>query len=457
MGTTVSFGDEIFSGVQRDNRDRPCRTILYLDHTAKMSGGEIALLNLVSALDKRHYHPVVVLAADGPLAGRLRAADIETYVEPLAPAVLETRKDSIGPKSLLRVGQAWACIGYAFRLARLARRLGADLIHTNSLKSDLYGGLAGRLAGVPVLWHIRDNIDGHYLPPKVAAAFRGLSHIVPKAVVANSESTLRTLRPVRWQFAATAYSGIAASSTSAALDLALIPASEGREMRQQVVHDGYNIQALAPQQALKSQTLEAAPVCPTPEGSSPPPQKPSVVTLVGRIAGWKGQHIFIQAAALVRDKFPQARFQIIGAPLFGEHEYEQSLHRMVRDLGLADRVEFLGFREDVPALLAQADIVVHASTLAEPFGQVVIEGMAAGKPVIATDGGALPEIVLPGETGLLVPMGDAPAMAEAMMTLLSDPVRAAAMGVAGRQRVGERFTISHTARKMERLYEHLLK
>jgi len=428
-----------------DNKARPCRTILYLDHTAKMGGGEIALLNLVSALDKRYYRPIVVLAADGPLVRRLRTVGIETYIEPLAPAVLETRKDSIGPKSLLRVGQAWACARYAFRLARLARRLGADLIHTNSLKADLYGGLAGRLAGIPVIWHVRDSIDGHYLPPRVAAAFRGLSRVVPRAVVANSESTLRTLRPLRGQITATVYSGLAVRPPATALDAASPPALGGADMRRHVIHDGYD-----------PERFDATPAAPAPADATMPARETATVALVGRIADWKGQHIFIQAAALVRDAFPQARFQIIGAPLFGEHEYERSLHRMVDDLGLADRVAFLGFREDVPALLAEVDIVVHASTLGEPFGQVVIEGMAAGKPVIATDGGALPEIVIPGETGLLVPMGNAPAMAEAMRTLLSDPVRAAAMGAAGRQRVRERFTIAHTVRKMESIYEHLL-
>ena len=339
----------------------------------------------------------------------------------------------MGPGSLLRVGQASACIGYAFRLARLARRLGADLIHTNSLKADLYGGLAGRLAGIPVLWHVRDSIDGRYLPPRVAAAFRGLSRVVPRAVVTNSESTLRTLRPSRRQLAATVYSGIAAR------DHAPSAMPGGDDIRGQVIHDG-----CAPE-------LFAAPAPGTPRTPGT-----AVVALVGRIAEWKGQHVFIQAAALVRGRFPQARFQIIGSPLFGEHDYERSLHRMVRDLALEDRVSFLGFREDVPALLAGVDLVVHASTLGEPFGQVVIEGMAAGKPVIATDGGALPEIVIPGETGLLVPMGDAPALAEAVASLLSDPARAAAMGAAGRRRVLERFTIAHTVRKMEGIYEYLL-
>lgn len=412
------------------------KTILYVDHTARLGGGEIALLNLVSALDRSRYCPIVVLASEGPLVGKLRAAGVETHVEPLDAAVLDTRKDSLGLRSALRFRQAFACLRYAVTLARLARRLGASLIHTNSLKADLYGGMAGRLAGIPVLWHVRDNIDGQYLPPLVAAAFRTLSKIIPHAVVANSQSTLRTLGPLCRQKTATVYSGVA--------NMAPTPSGEENTSRDkmQVVHDG-----------CWDDHFEDAGL----SGRIPAlvPKRP-VIALVGRIAGWKGQHIFIQAAATVLAQFPQARFWIVGAPLFGEYEYEQELHTMVQDLAVADQVEFLGFRDDVPALLAQVDVVVHASTLGEPFGQVVIEGMAAAKPVIATNGGALPEIVLPGETGLLVPMGDAPAMAEAIQTLLADPVRAAAMGIAGRRRVQNRFTISHTARKIEKLYDYLL-
>lgn len=404
------------------------RTILYLDHTAKMGGGEIALLNLLCALDKMRYRPIVVLAAEGPLVGKLQACGIETHVEPLCAAVLDTRKDALGAGSLLKLRQGWDCVMYARTLARLARLWGADLIHTNSLKSDLYGGLAGRMAGIPVLWHIRDSIDGHYLPPKVAAAFRAISYVLPQAVVANSHSTLRTLRSPKRQVTAAVYSGLRNT----------IPASD-REAKVRVVHDGYD--------AVNFHVSE---------GEQHLTGGGSTIALVGRIAEWKGQHIFIEAADLVRSRFPAARFQIIGAPLFGEQEYEQRLHTMVRDRALEAQVAFLGFRDDVPALLCQANIVVHASILGEPFGQVVIEGMAAGKPVIATDGGALPEIVIPGETGLLVPMGDAPAMAEAIMQLLADPVRAAALGAAGQRRVRETFTIAHTLRALEEVYDQML-
>jgi glycosyltransferase involved in cell wall biosynthesis len=154
----------------------------------------------------------------------------------------------------------------------------------------------------------------------------------------------------------------------------------------------------------------------------------------------------------VRKKFPEARFRIIGSPLFGEDAYERELHEQVRTLGLESHVEFPGFTQDVPAAMRAMTIAVHASTSGEPFGQVVIEAMAAGRPVVATNGGGIPEIVQDGLTGILVPMNDAPAMAAAILRLLENPAEAARMGQQGRQRVIDHFTIEHTARKVEAVY-----
>jgi len=395
----------------------PPKNVLYVDHTAKLGGGEIALLNLIQALDPARFRPHVVLGEDGPLAGRLRAAGIETTILPLDPALRETRKDTLGVGSLLKLSQIKTVLAYSRTLARFAREHSADLIHTNSLKSDIYGGVAGRLAHIPVLWHIRDSINSEYLPGPAAAAFRLLSRLMPNAVVANSSSTLHQLWPKRPKSGDVVYSGVP----------------------MEVVHDGYVEADFALHSAAHRDTWD----------------HPPVVALIGRIAEWKGQHVFLRAAAAARRRFPDARYWIIGAPLFGEHEYERSLHVMTEQLEMTDRVEFLGFRDDVASLMPQIDIVVHASTLGEPFGQVVIEGMAAGKPLIATDGGALPEIVVPGETGYLVAMGSAEEMAMALERLLATPALAQTMGQAGRQRVERLFTIKHTARKMESVYDAL--
>jgi glycosyltransferase involved in cell wall biosynthesis len=112
--------------------------------------------------------------------------------------------------------------------------------------------------------------------------------------------------------------------------------------------------------------------------------------------------------------------------------------------------------ENVPERIAQLDIVVHASTSGEPFGQVIIEGMAEQKPVVATNGGGVPEIVEDGVTGLLVPMGDAVAMANAIDFLLRNPLIAKEMGARGRERALSQFTIQMTARKVEAVYDQVL-
>ncbi len=393
------------------------KTVVYFDHTALMSGGEIALLHLLQHLDTRRFRPIVVLSADGPLHAKLTEAGIETHLLLLEEGVAQTRKDSLGLRALLQPRAALVVLRYVCRLARFLKAQKAHLLHTNSLKSDVIGGLAGRIVRVPVLWHLRDRIAADYLPAPAVTGFRWLARLLPTVVVANSQATLLTLEP------------------RARRRRALVQAGPLRTTLQ-VVHDGI-------------------PASEAPEvrvGSSCGP----LIGLVGRLSPWKGQHIFLAAAAQVCQEFPSARFQIIGSAMFGEEAYEAQVREQCRTLGLTECVEFLGFRTDVPSLIADLDILVHASTLGEPFGQVVVEGMVAGKPVVATDGGGVPEIVAEGVTGWLVPMGESAPMAEAIVRLLRDPEGAERMGAAGRQRVLEHFNIELTAQGVQEVYEQML-
>jgi glycosyltransferase involved in cell wall biosynthesis len=177
------------------------------------------------------------------------------------------------------------------------------------------------------------------------------------------------------------------------------------------------------------------------------------IGLIGRISPWKGQHIFVRAAALVREQFPNARFFMVGSAMFGETKYESEVRSLVEELGLSGIVTFSGFRSDVQNAIADMDLIVHASITGEPFGQVIIEGMAAGKPIIATNGGGVPEIVDDGKTGILIPMGDVQAMAQSICRVLANPSLAADMGVRGRERVRDYFTIERKARNVEAVYQ----
>ena len=390
--------------------------ILFVDHTARMGGGEIALLNLIAAIDRGRYVPVVLLFADGPLREKLSAAGIETHLLPLSADVGDARKDALGKRPFSQLRTAVQALWFVGRVRSAILRIQPAVVHTNSLKADIIGGLAGRLAGAAVIWHVRDRIADDYLPPRVAAVFRWLARRIPHFVIANSQSTLRTLDKET--------PGVA------------IPSGITDFHPWQVIHDGTQPLSDAALGVPKSDLL--------------------VVGLVGRLARWKGQHVFVEAARLLRSRCPSCRFQIIGSALFGENDYEREIRQTVDREGLTGVVEFTGFRSDVSEAIASLDILVHASITGEPFGQVIVEGMTAGKPVIATNGGGVPEIVEDGKTGLLVPMGDAPAMADAIERLAGDPALRLAMGQAGWQRVSDHFTIAHTVEKVQRVYDMLL-
>ena len=406
------------------------KTIVYFDHTALMSGGEIALLHLLRHLDTARYRPVVVLSEDGPLYPRLIEAGIETHIMLLDASVGDTRKDSLSLRSLLQPRAAFAVLGYACRLARFLKVRKAQLLHTNSLKSDVIGGIAGRLARVPVIWHLRDRIATDYLPASAVTGFRWLARLLPNAILTNSQATLQALEPQAIQHHRVI---LKAGSMKTTL---------------QVVHDGIPTGDAATEVSASSATGLT---------SLQESQEAPLIGLVGRLSPWKGQHIFLEAAALVQKQFPEARFQIIGSAMFGEEEYEAQVREQCKTLGLSHCVEFTGFRTDVPDLIRQLDVLVHASTIGEPFGQVVVEGMIAGKPVVATNGGGVPEIVQDGVTGWLAPMGESAPMAEAIVKLLENPEMAAKMGAAGQQRVMDHFSIELTARRVEAFYDQMLR
>jgi glycosyltransferase involved in cell wall biosynthesis len=393
--------------------------VLFFDHTAAMGGGEIALLNLIRNLDSKKLEAVVLLGAEGPLADRFRAEEeIETYVLPLDERVATIKKDTLNIAAVLQISNVLRTLKYVFRVLKFIKVHKITLIHANSLKADIIGGIAGRLACRPVVWHVRDRIENDYLPKATVRIFRILCRWIPDYIIANSAATLKTLQLDGSTGAASIPSGVDLSSHVG------------------VVHDGTSVIESISQFPRTSNQFR--------------------IGLIGRISPWKGQHVFLEAAAKVREQFPQALFVVIGAPLFGENAYEQQIRQLSTKLRLDDAVVFTGFCTNVKEAIAGLDLVVHASTVGEPFGQVIIEGMAAGKPVIATNGGGVPEIVENGKTGILVPMGDVEAMAHAVCRILSDPVLANELGARAKERIEKDFTIQQTARKVEDVYQQIL-
>ncbi len=385
--------------------------VLFVNHTAKSGGGEVALRLLIRHLDKSLVEHQLLLFEDGPIAESLRE-DTYVHIFPLSDEIRNARKDTLGAIKLSTLRKLGALPLFVLRLSRMIGSLHVDVVHTNSLKADVLGGIAARLAGKRVVWHVRDRIADDYLPSKTVRAFRRLARMIPHAIIANSRATLETLD---------------------------LPGSEnkqeGKRRRATVIHDGFDFAEL-----------------PASENS---PASGLLVGLIGRISPWKGQDVFLQAIHLVHSEFPQTHFQIIGSALFGEEAYADQVRSLCTELGLNQCVEFCGFIRDVQRHIAKLDVVVHASTIPEPFGQVIIEGMAAGKPVIATRGGGATEIIIDEVSGLLVLMKDPEALAAAMRKLLRDADLRARLGAAGHARVQDAFRIESTAAKVCQVYSDL--
>jgi glycosyltransferase involved in cell wall biosynthesis len=282
-------------------------------------------------------------------------------------------------------------------LARLARREGAAVLHTFTARTHVVGTLAARLANLPMLWRLNDET----LPLPLAR----LLGRVPRKVIAVS------------RYLAGRYCDLPSPMT--------------------VIPDGVPIPAEPAQRA----------ATPT-------------VTLAARLVRWKGQEVFIRAVARAAPYLPKWRAEIVGSAsaaderpglLAGGEAYAQELRALAEELGVQDRIAFRGFRERAE-LFAGSALAVHTSILPEPFGRTILEAMAAGVPVVGARAGAVPEIVANGITGRLYPAGDAQALAEAMVSLLSDETHRQALGAAGRARAADLFSVERMARHFEAVW-----
>ncbi len=371
--------------------------VLFLDHSAALGGAELYLLDLAPAFAPPGK---VLLLEEGPFYEKLQAAGIPVEVI-IAPETVRRVAREAGPGSALRA--APGLLGLAWRVARKARAF--DLIYANSQKALIVGSLAARMARRPLVWNLHDVLSSaHFSRLNIRLAVT-LANQSVRLVIANSEASREAFRQA------------------------------GGRPPVVVVHNGFDVQRFAPKPPEQIVALRQA------LGLPPGP----VVGLFSRLAPWKGQHVLLEALA----QLPGVQALLVGEALFqDEQRYAQQLRERAAQDDLRGRVHFLGFREDVPLLLQLVDVVVHTSIAPEPFGRVIVEGMLARRPVVATRGGGAVEIVRDGETGLLVPPGDVQALAAAIRRLLDHPEQARQLAEAAYQDACMRFSIEATRRRV---------
>jgi glycosyltransferase involved in cell wall biosynthesis len=361
--------------------------VLAVDQAGEAGGAQLCLLDLAGGY--RADEMTVFMMTDGPFRQRLEAIGTPVRVAQSPGSFASVPRGSSAMGMARGVQGMWRM---GMEAARAARE--HDVVYANSQKALLVGAIAATIARKPFVWHLHDILTVADTSRTVHLLARFFGNTFADRVIVNSEATLASYRSI------------------------------GGKAPTTLVYNGIDAGRFPP---------DLAPAA-RPEGV---PSDAPMIGVFSRLTEWKGQHVVIAA---LRD-VPDAHLVLVGGPLFGQQAYEQRLHALVAEYGLQGRVHFLGNQSEVAAWMRACDIIVHSSTLAEPFGRVVVEGMLAGRPVIATDAGGVREIVVDGENGLLVPPGDARALAKAINRLLSQPDLARGIAAAALPDVLSRFSV----------------
>lgn len=384
--------------------------VLYLQSNSEIGGSDISLLRIVDNLDLSRFRPVVVLPSRGPLTRAFEERGAKVVIMG-GMLKLTTRKGLL--YHLRFLANYPVAVAY---LVRLIRRERIDVVHTNTLH-NLYGYMAALLARRPHVWHVREIV-------------------LQSAVVRRVEV-----------FLARRFADRVVTVSRAAAEM--FSSREGQyPPHLRVLWDGISLSRFHPGNSgcrIRSELRLAA--------DAP------LVGLVCRLDYCKGVDVFLQVAAMCREEFPEARYVICGGEVEGQEEVARAALRRARELGLTDVVNFTGWRygpDDMPEVHAALNVLVSASTSPESFGLVLIEAMATGKPVIATNHGGPREVCVEGETALLVPPQNPRLMADAILKLLRDPASAAALGRAGRERAERHFDERRQACELQLIYEEVL-
>lgn len=387
--------------------------ILYLDHYAKIGGGQRSLLGHLKNMDKNRFYPIVVCPGRGKFYDELKRLDVDVRLVDLGREIIELdytkNYGKAGNPFALLINSLTGLTGVV-SLLKLIREESIDIIHANSFRASLIGAIISRISGVSSIHHMRIFPTHGYLDD--------LAMLLSTRTIANSKEVARALNKIeRWDNKIT------------------------------VIYNGIDLRKFNPD---------------TPNGASIRKEfhlkeNEQIVGIVGRIAPEKDQKTFVETAARISRILADTKFLIVGDALIDkEMNYKNRIIRLVKNTGLKEHIIFTGFRDDIPQIMSSLDLLVVPS-LHEPFGRVAIEAMAMEKPIIGTSVGGLLEIIDDGNTGLLIPLKCPNLLAEAIIALLKDEKRRKCMGEKGRQRVEQYFDIKVITKQVEALYEDILR
>jgi glycosyltransferase involved in cell wall biosynthesis len=379
--------------------------ILYVNPYNTKGGPYHSLMVLLKKLDRSHYKPLVLEAQICP-SDDMEKMGIDVYHHPAIQTV---------PRSLMPITQFTFWLSFITQIRSLVekiQRLNIDIVHVNS-EACWIALKSAHLARVPVITHIRGMSVLH--PPLIGKLSAG--------VLCHYSNTLLAV--------------------SNKVKDSYIKAGVSRD-KIITIHNGLDIEKYHPDHVKPCLKNEL--------GIS---EDQPLIGMIANIDRRKGHHDFVTMCSLVKLKFPDARFIVVGGILPGQEKYMEEVKSLATQKGLSNELNFIGYREDIPEIIQSLDIIVQPShTEAGP--RVPLEAMAMRKPLVVTNIEGNAEEVIHGETGFTVPVGDASAMAASVNMLLLDAGLRQRMGHAGRTRVEYYFTDDHYADAIQSIYKDVL-
>jgi glycosyltransferase involved in cell wall biosynthesis len=357
--------------------------ILYTTSFGDMAGGgQWSLYYLIKHLNKEIFHPIVICPYKGELSKKMEAIGAE---------IIPLKMGRIRHLNLFVIR----------KLTSIIKNKKIHLVHTDSSTETFYAGIAARIMGMPIIWHIRVSEHECFLD-------RILSLLSTRLILVAEALSSRFKWLKNTQKMVVVYNGIDIE------EFDTFPKSSS-------IREEFNI---------KKDTI--------------------LLGFIGRIEKRKGPEYLISAMKDVA----HAKLILVGK---GEEGYLRRIKRLCEESGVLKRVINAGYRKDIPSILKEIDIIVFPTISGEGFSRVILEAMAAAKPVIATDDAGNKEAVINGITGYIVPAKDAMALGIKINELTAGKEKREQMGSSGRQRVKEMFTLERNIREIEMLYFEVLK
>lgn len=385
------------------------KVILYLHSSDDLYGADIILLQIVRGLDRSRFTPIVILPDDMQHVGLLSAELAASGIEYLHLPIAIIRRRYLKPLGLFTL--AYKLVAGTAALRRLIRKRDVRLVHGFTL-AVAAAPLAAAITGTPLIMHAHEIIQRPRL-------FRKLLHWLA----------------VRWS--------ARVLCVSEAVRQNILEDQPTAADRVQTVYNG--ITPLPP----PDRSIAAL------RAEMDMPADAPLIGMIARVSPWKGQEVFLEAAALVLQIMPDCRFIAIGGVFDGETQHLDALMATHNRLGLGTAVRIAGFTSKARHYIPAFDALILPSTSPDPFPTVILEAMSAAIPVIATAHGGALEMIQDGESGLLVPPADPKALATAILKLVSDPSLQRHMGNAARERMLSKFEVGRYLIDLQWVYSEI--